>query len=192
MAKSKKPKPANSRAEAIINLVEGRGIGDEYLEIHGPSKIAELVVWQVWVKNKYDGTDIRLVEEVAGAEPLVYDSFQEIAIRLDSLHEDLRKRAQADEWTRTKEMIELQAKSAAQEAKAAADRLRSLITLAVASGGFVIAILAIVYLAVYGGSAAAWASAFVLCSVVASACIYFYGKFEKIKLPFMRGESTGS
>ncbi len=184
MAKTvQRTRGTSSKEREVQKLVEGTGIGDTVEEIYGPIKVADSLVWELWVYDADDQLATRFVEEFPDGEKTVYDTFQQLAVRLDSQHAEIIKRLQDAEWTKTKEMAEIQSTTVATEAKAASERLTSLITLIVASGGFAIGLLTMAYLVVNGGPYFVWIAAFVLGSVVASACVYFYGKFLAIKPP---------
>lgn len=179
----KKTRPTTSKELEITRLVEATGVGDTVEEIYGPTKVADSVVWEVWVYDNDELLATRFVEEFPGGVAKVYDTFQQIAVRLDSQHAEIVMRLQAAEWQKTKEMVELQLNAASLEAKAASERLTGLITLIVASGVFVISVLIMAYLVVKGGPYFIWIAAFVLGCVIASACTFFYRQFVILNLP---------
>lgn len=174
---------STSKESEITLLVEGNGIGDDVEEIYGPIKFADTLIWELWVNDNDGSYATRFVQEVPNGPPIIHDTFQQLAVRLDREHDEIVKRLGEAEWTRAKEMAASQTNTAAQEAKAANERITNLVTLVVAAGGFAVGLLAMVYLVVYGGPVFVWVAAFVLGSVVASTCVYFYGKYVAMKVP---------
>lgn len=172
---SKTKQSASSREREVIALIEGRGIGDKVEEIYGPIRVADSQVWEAWVYNDDDELATRFVEEPAGGSPLVIDTFQQLAVRLDILHEELFKRAQEIEWRKTKEMMEIQAKASVQ---GASDN-RELIKLIVAAALFAFALGALVFVIWNGSGGNQIIAMGAIASVVGSACVLFFGKFIK-------------
>lgn len=176
-------KPTSSKEREISKCVEQVGIGDEVLEIYGPTQIAGSMVWEVWVQDKYEELATRFVEELAGGGTQVFDTFQQLAVRLNVQHTDVLKRLADSEWEKTRQLTELQIKSAAEAAKSSNARIEHLVKLGMAAGGFVVSLGLAVFLAMHSQQLGAWPAAFVVLCIAASGAYYVYGKFITPKIP---------
>lgn len=177
-------KPISSKELAISQLVEGVGIGDKVLEIYGPTQIADSLVWEVWVKDSYKELATRFVEELPGDETKIYDTFQQIAVRLNIRYQQTLSRAGQAEWERQKELIEIQARHSLQSSDIIARRTDQVGRLSLTGFGFVASILISVYVIYIQSPYASWAAVYVFISFVANAGRYLLGgKFEGLKIP---------
>ena len=75
----------------VRRLVEKNNKGDTYEAIYGPVKIAGSVIWEVWVAFE-DEWMARFVEEPETGPVKIYDTFQQLAIRLNDRHLEIMER----------------------------------------------------------------------------------------------------
>ena len=177
-------KPTSSKELAISKLVEDVGIGDKVLEIYGPTQVADSLVWEVWVKDRYKELATRFVEELPDDDTKVYDTFQQIAVRLNIRYQQTLSRAGQAEWERQKELIEIQAKHSLQSSDIIARRTDQVGRLSLTGFGFVASILISSYVIYIQSPYASWAAAYVFISFVANAGRFMLGgKFEGFKIP---------
>jgi hypothetical protein len=173
---------ASSKEREITAAIKATGLGDSVEEIYGPNKVADSLVWEVWVYDKERELATRFVEEFSSGAKTVYDTFQQIAVRLDSQHSDIIKRLQDAEWQKSKEMAELQSRTALAAVEANTERVTKLVTLAVASVVFILAIIGMLCLLAFGTPSNSWTAVTVLGSVIASACWLFYGTYKRFRM----------
>jgi hypothetical protein len=198
--RKKAAKPAGSKELAISKCVEDLGIADEVIEIYGPTELADSVVWEVWVSDKDDELATRFVEECSDGKNNVFDTFQQLAVRLNHQHKATLKAAENTEWKRQRELaeiqshnafqaaetsnrlIEIQARNAMQAAEISSRRIEQIVKLGMTAFGFVVSMGLVLYL-IFTGGFIAYAAAAVLFSLIASACVWMYGKFERFTIP---------
>ena len=199
--RKKTAKPAGSKELAISKCVEDLGIDDEVLEIYGPTELADSVVWEVWVSDKGDELATRFVEECVDGKNNVFDTFQQLAVRLNVQHRATLEKAHKAEWDRqrqladiqsknalqsseiTSRLIELQARNAVQAAEISSRRIEQIVKLGMIAFGFATAMGIAVYLVLTGTSYIAFGAAGVIFSLIASACVWMYGRFELFRIP---------
>src|SRR5947209_6897949 len=68
-------------------LIEGRN-GDRVEGGPGPAEFGNQMIWEVWVKDKNAEPGARFVVCSPDAKPVIYDSVQELIVRLNFLYYD--------------------------------------------------------------------------------------------------------
>lgn len=163
--------------EQIRAFLSDRRPDEEFQAIYGPMRIADAIVWEVWVLDE-DEFETRFVEE--GDPPILYDTFLALSLKLNDRHIAVVKVHEAGERAKSLEQTKMQADLALQASDAAAKRFSSMMKDIMAAGAFLIALLVFVYLVAIGRNDIL---AFgILASVAASACAFYYGKFIRAKL----------
>jgi hypothetical protein len=155
--------------------IKERGIGDTIVENCGPTIIGDSAIWEVWVKGRDGKLATRFVQERAGAIVEIFDTFQSLAIELDKQHRSINQTLKDTEWTKTKEMLVLQAQQTAAIAQQSNHRFTMLVTNAITVGAFALVLMVFAYMIMfteYKGYAM-----LIFGGVAASACVFFYKNF---------------
>lgn len=177
----------NEVEAAIVEEFEG----DEIYESYGPSQLAESVVWEVWVKEGGEVFATRFLEEFADGSYKAYGSFQTLAVKLNKQHEATVQKAKTDEWARQKELVEIQskdglqvietqAKIAAQAAALSNSRIELLVKLGIGVLCVVVGLGVAGVLAITGAGPLAATAAFALFPIIGAASIWVFGKYPRV------------
>jgi hypothetical protein len=150
----------------IEKLIEKLDVG-EFHSVYGPTKFAGARVWEAWVWDESGKQwETRFFFE-QGDEPIYFDSFLSLADHLNDLFVAASKEGGAIDWTRTKEMQDLQLKK---------------ITLLVAAFVFVGTVAAMLYQSLMARDAGSWTLVTTtLLGIVASGAALFFGKWIPIR-----------
>jgi hypothetical protein len=162
----------------VRRLVEKNNKGDTYEAIYGPVKIAGSVIWEVWVAFE-DEWMARFVEEPETGPVKIYDTFQQLAIRLNDRHLEIMERLKLAEQAKLFDQTKQQSELAMKMADSSAKRMTTIIRDISTAAAFAISLLAFVYMLVSGANV--WAATVMFACVLASACAFFYGKFILVK-----------
>lgn len=175
--------------------------GDVIYDSYGPNQLAQSVVWEIWVKENGREFATRFLEEFEDGTYRTYGSFQTLAVKLNKQHVATLEQIKADEWVRQKElaevqskntlqsaeisnrMIEMQAKNAAQAAEISNRRIEHLVKLGIGAFCMISALGIAAYLVTTGANIIAVGAAGIVFSILASGCIWLFGKFEAFKMP---------
>jgi hypothetical protein len=175
ISRGKTAKPSSSKEMAISKCVEDVGIDDTVLEIYGPTQLAESVVWEIWVKDQEGHLATRFVEECADGKNNVFDTFQQLAVRLNAQHQEIMKQLAESQWEKTRQLTELQLKSSAEASKSSNERIEHLVKLGMALGGFTVSPGLAVFLALHTDQLGAWPATFVILCIAATGTYFVYG-----------------
>ena len=174
-------KPREPLNEAAIEkIIEGRGTKDEVEETYGPTKVGEVVLWEVWVTDRDDHWATRFVEVFDDDSSVVYDTFQALAVALNKRLEAASERRQDLEWRRTRELSESQHRN-----------ITSLIKLAVGSLAF-LTVVGVFSFAFVTRNALATGVLVVLAGVISSGCWYIFGKYIRPSVARSTGTLDGA
>jgi hypothetical protein len=105
-----------------------------------------------------------------------------LAIELDKQHREINQTLRDAEWTKTKEMLVLQAQQTAAVAQQSNHRFTMLITNAITVGAFALVLVVFAYMILfteYKGYAM-----LIFGGVAASACVFFYKNFTAANVTF--------
>ena len=129
----------------VRRLIKERNKGDKFEAIYGPVKIAGSVIWEVWVAFE-DEWMARFVEEPETGPVKIYDTFQQLAIRLNDRHLELMERLRVAEQAKIFDQTRQQSELALKAADSAAKRMTALIRDISTVAAFAISLLAFVYM----------------------------------------------
>ncbi len=171
-------KKVSSKTGAIAETVLSLRIGDEIEEVREPSKFAEKVLWEVWVRDGHAERKklaTRFVEEGSKGGEQVFETFQQLMLVLQDRHQLLLNRLNDAEGRRADEI-----------ADAAHSRLTNLITLTLGGFGFCfsLVVFGVLIFSDKQNPMNVWGAVFMLACVIASSCLFVYGKFVAPKIPF--------
>jgi hypothetical protein len=129
------------------------------------------------VKDQEGQLATRFVEECADGKNNVFDTFQQLAVRLNVQHQEMMNKLHEAEWARTHELTVEQGRATLQAANIANKRLEHIVKLGMAIGLGTCAMFVACYLALHSETPNGTLAVWVICGLVASAGGYIFGKF---------------
>jgi hypothetical protein len=124
--------------DEVRELLKQKRRRDRFEAIYGPVRIADTVIWEVWVEFE-DEYQTRFVEEQCGAEPIIYDTFQALSLKLQDRHLALMDRLQKAEQAKVMDQAKLQSDLAMKAADGASRRFSAMMKDILAATGFAVA-----------------------------------------------------
>ena len=127
--------------------------------IYGPARFGGARIWEIWVYHK-EQWETRFLFEQEDKEALYFDTFVSLMDHLNEFYRDAVSSSGAIDWTRTKELADLQLKK---------------ITLYVAALAFIATVGVVLYQSIAGDGAAIFAS--LVAGIIASGGALFFGRW---------------
>jgi hypothetical protein len=138
-------------------IFEGRN-GDDLYDAYGPSKLGKKIVWEGFVKDADKEWQARFILVEPDRSYEVYEDFQAFMLEVGDLYDGLESK-----------------------------RLRERMMVLMPAVALLVAIGMCAYLVVFKENYSAWAAAFMFFSIIASACVLYFGTYKQPKFP---GTST--
>lgn len=133
-------------------IFEGRN-GDDLYEAYGPSKLGDKIVWEGFVKDADEEWQARYILVNRDKSYEIYEDFQAFMLEVGGLYEAV-----------------------------ASERLREQMMVVMPAVALLVAIGICAYLVIFKENYSAWAAAFMFFSIIASACVLYFGTYKQPKL----------